>query len=110
MTRIVILKNTSGSDIDLTSLGMTLLTAEQRDISALSTAVLRDAPELITAIQTGDITVNDGTNDLSAALGEIYISYDVNDVLSSLIDSSGDGFIVKDGTSVHLRQVQIKYL
>ena len=105
MTRIVILKNTSGSDIDLTSLGMTLLTAEQRDISALSTAVLRDAPELITAIQTGDITVNDGTNDLSAALGEIYISYDVNDVLSSLIDSSGDGFIVKDGTSVHLRQV-----
>ena len=105
MSRVVILKNTSGSDIDLTSLGMTILTAAQRDVSALSPSALRDAPELIAAIQAGDITVNDGTNDLSVAIGEVYATYDVNAFLSTIINTSSDGIIVKDGNVVQLRQI-----
>lgn len=106
MSRVTILKNVSGTDIDLDSLGITILTGDQRDVSHIGTNALREAAKLISHIQAETIVVNDGTGDLTAAVGEIYVSFDVNTLVARLINESNDGVIVKDGSDVHLRQIE----
>lgn len=71
--KIVILKNTTGS-VFLVH-GREIPAGGQRDISDIPTVVLREDTALVTAIQNGDIIVNDGTNDLSVVSALIFMSF-----------------------------------
>jgi len=66
----VILKNTTGGN--LTYSGRVILAGGQKDCST-ATETLRDNSALHTAIDAGDIVVNDGTNDLSAERGKAHL-------------------------------------
>lgn len=72
MSKIVILKNTTISDI--TFLGETIPASGQSDFSHVSAIIMREDAVLITAINAGDIVVNDGTDDLTTVNGILYIS------------------------------------
>lgn len=85
MAKTIILKNISGSDIDLLTIGKTVFIGEDKNVSHVSVLKLRNDPTLISSIQSGDIVVNDGTDDLSATEGENYIN---DDFLLEVQDSS----------------------
>lgn len=72
MAKIVIVKNTTESDILIH--GKVVDAGGQRDISEVPEIVLREDAALITAINSGDIVINDGANDLSVKDGLLYIS------------------------------------
>jgi len=76
MAKVIILKNTTLSDIEF--LGETIPASGQLDFSDYSAAELREEPTLITAIQNGNIIVNDGTNDLSIDNALLYVSNEFN--------------------------------
>jgi len=71
MTKIIILKNTTGSPISF--LGETVPASGQSDFSTVNAHDLREEPILITAINAGDIVVNNGTDDLSIKDALLYI-------------------------------------
>lgn len=73
-----ILKNTTGSDIFISALGLNILAFGQ--VTVDTTDYLRLASddsitELTPLINSGDVVVNDGISDLSAAVGIAYIGY-----------------------------------
>ncbi len=71
MSKIVILKNTTITDIEF--LGETIPASGQSDFSHVNSLDMREDTTLITAINAGDIVVNDGTTDLSIVNGLLYI-------------------------------------
>lgn len=66
-----ILKNTTGTDIFI--VGRQLLASGQDDFTSEQFADLIDDPLLLTAVDSGDIVVNDGAADLSATIGRKFI-------------------------------------
>lgn len=72
--KTIILKNTTGSDIALNSIGEFVPASNQIDISDIPAIKLRNASDLLTDIASGDIVVNDGVNDLAPSIAEIFIS------------------------------------
>ena len=72
--KLIIVKNTTGSGIDVA--GEYIAASDQTiiDISRLNT--WRTDPDVETLINAGDLVVNDGTNDLSAPLGLAFIHSD----------------------------------
>ena len=70
MSIIVILKNTTGSN--LTFSGRTISAGGQRELTHWC-ALLRKNDALIAAIDSGDIVVNNGTSDLSAERGKAHL-------------------------------------
>ena len=73
-----ILKNTTGSNIDLSELGLRVPASSQITIQSFDYIKLASddsVTELTTLINSGDIIVNDGTSDLSASDGIDYIKY-----------------------------------
>ena len=78
MAKQIILKNTTGSGISY--LGALIKAGDQNDFTAYPLDSMRDAGEagLYADIASGDIVVNDGTNDLSAAAGRSYVANDID--------------------------------
>lgn len=73
-----ILKNTTGSDIDLDELGITVPASSSVTIAPGDYLILADdvvLTEINIHLITGDIVVNDGVDDLSAARGLDYLKY-----------------------------------
>ena len=66
-----ILKNTTGLDIYV--VGRQLVASGQDDFSKELAAIMQTDPILLPAVDSGDIVVNDGTNDLSAVIGRKFI-------------------------------------
>jgi len=82
--KIIILKNQTASDIELITIGETIPASDEIDVSNLPSVDLRSDMTLITAIQSGDVVVNDGTMDFDVIDSEEYIRHDVS--------SDQDGF------------------
>lgn len=83
-----ILKNTTLSDIEINDIGITVpassnFTVEDTDYLLLSASV-----DITSLISSGDIVINDGSSDLSAADGEAYVRYP-DSAENSLFDPSG---------------------
>lgn len=86
-----ILKNTTGSTIDLKKLGLSIPASNQITIETTDYALLASddsVVELTTLINNEDIVVNNGTSDLSASQGLDYIKYPDNSN-SIIIDNTG---------------------
>lgn len=80
MAKTIILKNQTTTDLDFTSIGETLLGSSQLDVSRYSATKLRNDNTLLANIVNGNIIVNDGSIDLNASLGSLYVSNDtIND-------------------------------
>lgn len=66
----VIVKNTSGGDLELEDFGIELIASAQRTLSDEFELVdIASSQQLRDLVSSGDITINDGTQDLSAADG-----------------------------------------
>ncbi len=79
MTHTVILKNTTASQIIISDLGgMRIEASSQYEASKTRTlADIQNSEQLKTNISSGDIVVNDGSNDLSVSDAlELVTSYD----------------------------------
>lgn len=97
---IVIAKNQTGSDIDLTRLGLRVPAAGQRTLTEFAsyTECTEDA-SLEAAVTGGSIVINDGTSDLSTAQALVYLNSSGNlngpatgiaaNVLLKLADTTG---------------------
>ena len=88
-----ILRNTTLADIELLEIGLTIPASGQVEVnteSFLDLAADNSITELTPLINSGDIIVNDGTVDLSAADGLTYIAYP-DDAASSLYDNTSSG-------------------
>lgn len=73
-----IIKNNTLADIEIESAGVTLFVGEDFEIDAqeyVLWARSKVIAEIAPLIASGDITINNGTNDLSAATGKLYIEY-----------------------------------
>ena len=66
-----ILKNTTGSDIYI--VGRQLVASGQDDFTSEQFADLIDDALLLTAVDSGNIVVNDGSSDLSTTIGRKFI-------------------------------------
>lgn len=64
-----VLKNTTLSDIFITDTGVNLLASSSLTLNPTEYALWASSSDIITHIGSGDIVVNDGTEDLSKALG-----------------------------------------
>ena len=79
MTKIV--KNTTGSDIALSDTGVTVPASGQYALNPsenhiwAESIVISPASQLVTLITSGDIVINNGTVDLSAASGIRFLEY-----------------------------------
>lgn len=82
--RIIILKNTTASDIEF--LGETVPAFGQSDFSHIAAIEMAEEDVLITAINAGDIVVNNGTDDLTVSNGILYVSSEFT--LSILVDGA----------------------
>lgn len=95
-----ILKNTTGSIIEIDNMGLQIPASDQITINIADYLLLADPQtisDLTTQINSGDIVVNNGVIDLSASQGILYIEYP-NSSENILLDSltvSGDN--VKEG-------------
>ena len=91
---IKILKNTTLSTIELNVLGLQIPTSSQITIQTQDYAILASSDsvtELTTFINSGDIIVNDGTDDLSISEGLAYIK--LAEIAKSIrFDNSTNGF------------------
>lgn len=66
----IILKNTSGGDLYLEDFGFELLTSAERTVTGnFSLETICGSDELKTLVNDGDITINNGTSDLSVSDG-----------------------------------------
>lgn len=96
MTKI--LKNTTGSDIDIKSIGLTVSASSQITIQVQDYLLLSSddvVAELQTYISSGDIVVNNGSVDLDSEDGADFILYpDRADAVS--FDDSSFGFDAED--------------
>lgn len=93
-----ILKNTTLTDIESNSLGLTIPASGQVEIVTDEYLLLSSddvLSELDPLISSGDIVVNDGTNDLDIVDGQAYIRYP-DDAVSVLFDNTSNGFISND--------------
>jgi len=89
-----ILKNTTSSDIELFNLGITIPASNQVTLDTSEYLLLASEDvvvELTTLINSGDIVVNDGVNDLAASEGIVYIEFPDN-ALGVRFDNSSNGF------------------
>lgn len=94
-----ILKNTTGSDIDLDVSGLRIPASGQITVDETQYLLLASADsitELTTPINSGDIIVNDGTADLSASEGLAYIQYP-DDEANIRFDNSTNDFDADEG-------------
>lgn len=69
-----ILKNTTGSDIEL-EIGITIPASSNVTVEILDYIELAESSDINTFITSGDIVVNDGVNDLSVTDGINYVNY-----------------------------------
>jgi phosphopantetheine adenylyltransferase len=93
-----ILKNTTGSDIDVVNLGITIPALGQTNLDTREYLLLSSddvVTELTSLINAGDIVVNDGTTDLPASKGIAYIQYPDNAV-NIRFNNSSNGFTSDD--------------
>ncbi len=71
-----VIKNSSGSDQLIEDLGITIPDADQETLSDQFTYdELAGSDDLRALVNAGDLVVNDGSSDLSAANGEIYLTF-----------------------------------
>lgn len=108
MAHSLILKNTTLSDIYI--VGRQLVASGQDDFSGENTSRIQTDPLLLPAVDAGDIIVNDGTTDLTAVFGRLYIEHGFvaaattvqeNDVIingdTTTINFAGNIGVVDDG-------------
>lgn len=83
MARVIILKNTTGTT--QTWLGRTILAGDQNDLDGVPLDPIRSALArgLETEINAGNIVVNDGTTDMSAARGIAYMLNETGELAGS---------------------------
>jgi hypothetical protein len=73
----VIIKNSSGSDQAIEDLGITVLDATQITFSdSFTFPEIAESDDLRALVQSGDLVVNDGSSDLSAADGVNFLTLD----------------------------------
>jgi len=92
-----ILKNTTASEIDLKYLATTIPASTNRAVNVedyIRLASDDSVAELTPLINSGDIIVNDGLDDLSAANGIAFISYP-DHAENVRFDNSTNGFVAK---------------
>jgi hypothetical protein len=93
-----ILKNTTSSNIDIFNLGITVPASDQIDLET-SEYILLASPdvvaELTPLINSGDIIINDGIDDLIASEAIAYIQFPDN-ALNIRFDNSSNGFASKE--------------
>lgn len=70
-----ILKNTTGSIININDIGISIPTASEYIIQNQDYLLLSSSVDVETLINSGDIVVNDGLSDLSSTIGKEYIKY-----------------------------------
>lgn len=81
MAKIIILKNTTGSIIDISEMGVSIPASDQYLVNSTEYLQLSSTDaltELGTLITSGDIVVNNGVSDLSAIDGNNYIRFPLN--------------------------------
>ena len=106
-----ILKNTTQAEIEIESAGISVLTTEDFEIdSSEYTLFAKDRViiELTTHIDSGDIVVNTGSDDLDALEGIAYLQYPDRQItrrttgdkviVPEVYDFEGNVSVVKDGT------------
>lgn len=71
MTRI--LKNTTGSPISVQDIGVTIAASGQYEFAPQDYALLQSSTDVDAFVTSGDLVVNNGSSDLSAAEGLYYI-------------------------------------
>lgn len=103
MAKPIILKNTTVGAIELTAFGLTILAGGSRDVSDIPSALLRNDSFLSSKILSGEIVVNDGTQDITAANGfnfpaepQAYIN---NDVTFNPVFGGRGSINIPDGTT-----------
>jgi len=92
-----ILKNTTLVDIELRQIGQTIPAESQSTINIEDYIILASndsVAEIDPLIVSGDIIINDGTNDLNVIIGKAYIRYP-DDAENILFDNASNGFISK---------------
>ena len=81
MNKTIILKNQTPSNIELLSIGETLLASGQLEVSEYTAVALRNDSTLTVGIDSGDIVINDGTKDLDDEIGIEFVRNDIaNDI------------------------------
>lgn len=70
-----ILKNITVSDIEISDTGITLAASSSYTLTHQEYLLWAASVDIITNINTGDVVVNDGYNDLSIADGKSFIGY-----------------------------------
>ena len=74
MSTIIIAKNTTGGDIDLNDLGLSLGPLEILDLTSLFTkSEVIESSDLTSHVENGNIIINDGVSDLSLSDGLMHI-------------------------------------
>ncbi len=96
MSWTVIIKNDSGSTVELEDFGIELLNGTQRDLTSnFAYDEISGSTELKTKILAADLVVNDGTQDLSNIDGSEYVTlenvYNVEEEHFTKTELSGDG-------------------
>jgi hypothetical protein len=90
----IILKNTTGSAIFLSSIGLSIPASSSVTIAVTDYLLLASVDgitEITSYINSGDIVVNDGTNDLTSSVGLNYLKYP-NKAKNIRFDNSANDF------------------
>jgi hypothetical protein len=73
----IIAKNNTGSDIFLEDLGVTIPASSNRTLTdTIEVERITESDDLKTKVTSGDITINDGINDLSISDGLLHIKFE----------------------------------
>lgn len=103
MAKPIFLKNTTGLAIDLTAFGINIPAGGSRDVSTIPSAFLRNDSFLESKITSGDIVINDGTEDIVAANGYIFpdepLSYIDNDITFNPFIGGKERLFIPGGTT-----------
>jgi len=96
---IVIATNNTGNQIDIDDLGISLAAAEVKPLSDYFDFVdLTESDDLKVFVGNGDITINDGSNDLSIIKGLEHL--DIESVHEDFIQDAGSGGVINTTSAV----------
>lgn len=74
-----IVKNTTGSDIEIKDTGNTIPASGQITLNASEFILFAESTDIDPHIDSGDIVINDGTIDLPIAEAKVYIKMDCSE-------------------------------
>lgn len=83
-----ILKNTTVSPLGVSDLGITIPANSSYTVQVPDYLLLADSSDVITPITSGDIVVNDGSQDLSTIQGLLYVGYPDDALRLHFLDNS----------------------